>query len=649
MTISAADALAWLEVDDDSTTRWQEEQTTRAVTAVRGDPLWAHLVRAIDRGAVAGGVRAPTLRGDLRFAVSPDGEPRINVEDSAGNREELRPSVVAGSRLHRIWPSPSGALVAVGWLAGGAEEGVLRVVDRSGQAKSGDLAFSTLTEVAWIPGEDGFLFNAPNAERSRVAIWSYDLESKSQLLEPVATEGLFNVPQVSADGRWAAVVVGARERRPEWILDRVSGTSWSPFLGSAPGHWLGEFVGDSYIAVTTHLAPRGRLVAIRLPFDGHVESVTDLVPESPAVLRAVQRSGSESLALSEYHEGACRIRFVDLDGNDQGNVNVLEAGTLTRDTTAPPLIGEPMVAADSTTETVGFVHSSYRRSPGIYLHGRRTGIEVLRESALVNDHLTVTNLSAEADDGVEIPVHVISRSEDATRPAPTLLTAYGGFNVATLPRYLSWIEPFVALGAKVAFALVRGGAEFGQEWWQAALRRHKQRTFDDLYAAAEHLIASRTALPGLGLYGASHGGLVTAVAATQRPDLFRVVAAIGSIYDMVNFTNDPITAAIVTDEYGDPAIAEERAVLASYSPVHHPTSLCPATFIAAPAQDVRCPPWHSRKLAAALQSAAPDQEIVLRIWGSMGHAGGNAETSPAQRHAEWLSFIGRHLGLTPST
>ena len=548
--------------------------------------------------------------------------------------------VPENSRLHRVWPARSGDLFVCGWLRGGTEEGVFEVVDATGERRAGPFPFLTLTEPAWLPDDAGLFVNAPDIERTRMAIWYLDLRTEGFTLEDVPTDGLFNLPQVSPAGGHVGVIVGSIRRRPAWLLHRETG-SWQPFLDDGWGHCVGEFLGDEYVAATTTGAYRGRVIGIGLA-DRRVRVI---VAESDAVVRAVQAIDGDRLLISEYRDASCHLRLIDLSGNDVEGPPDHEPGTITPDATAAPMIGQPMVAASATSPEITYVHSAYRRSAGVYAYDTSTRrVRTVRAPAATADDLTVTTEFATAGDGTRLPVHIVSPAELAAEPAPTLLSVYGGFNVATLPRYLAWVHAFCSLGAKVAFPIVRGGGEYGDAWWQAALRERKQRTFDDLYTIAEHLLATGTSTP-LAVHGSSHGALVAAVAITQQPKLFAACAAIAGIYDMTGFNRDPITTAIVVGEYGDPDDPIDRRALAAYSPVARPHPDCPPTIVVAPHDDIRCPLWHSEALVDALRTAAPAQDVVLRVWQHMGHAGGVAAGSPAERNAEWLAFVAHHLGL----
>jgi hypothetical protein len=254
----------------------------------------------------------------------------------------------------------------------------------------------------------------------------------------VPTDGLFNVPQVSATGGHVAVVVGGIQRRPAWLLDRRVGF-WAPFLDDDWGHCVGEFAADEYVAVTTTGAQRGRVVAIHVG----TRRVREIVHESDAVVRAVQALAGGRLLISEYRDASCHLRLVDLFGNEVEGLPEVEPGTITPDATAAPVIGQPMAATAVTSPEVTCIHSSYRRSAGVYAYDTSTRrLRTVREPAATSDDITVTTEFAIADDGMRLPVHIVSPTEIAAAAAPTLLSVYGGFNVATLPRYLAWVHAF---------------------------------------------------------------------------------------------------------------------------------------------------------------------------------------------------------------
>src|SRR6476660_5966695 len=108
---------------------------------------------------------------------------------------------------------------------------------------------------------------------------------------------------------------------------------------------------------------------------------------------------------------------------------------------------------------------------------------------------------------------------------PTLLYAYGGFEVSMTPFYSGsigklWLEH----GGVFVLANIRGGGEFGPAWHEAGLKTHRQVIYDDFAAVAQDLMANKITSPRrLGLMGCSNGGLLMGVELTQHPDLWNAV------------------------------------------------------------------------------------------------------------------------------
>jgi len=69
-----------------------------------------------------------------------------------------------------------------------------------------------------------------------------------------------------------------------------------------------------------------------------------------------------------------------------------------------------------------------------------------------------------------------------------LLVGYGAYSITIdpefNPRYLAWIEQ----GGVLAFAHVRSGGEYGEEWHKSGMLQNKPNTWRDFIACAEYLI-----------------------------------------------------------------------------------------------------------------------------------------------------------------
>src|SRR4029077_14454301 len=84
----------------------------------------------------------------------------------------------------------------------------------------------------------------------------------------------------------------------------------------------------------------------------------------------------------------------------------------------------------------------------------------------------VSQYKAKSKDGTMIPYFVVSSKNiknDGTNP--TLMYAYGGFEVPTLPSYSAVIgTAWLDKGGTYVLANIRGGGEFGPKWHQAGLK-----------------------------------------------------------------------------------------------------------------------------------------------------------------------------------
>lgn len=256
---------------------------------------------------------------------------------------------------------------------------------------------------------------------------------------------------------------------------------------------------------------------------------------------------------------------------------------------------------------------------------------------------TVTQLFAKASDGVRIPYFVV-RPKGLSVPGPTLLFAYGGFEVSSLPSYVSpdiqfWLEE----GGTYVLANIRGGGEYGPAWHQAGLRDKRQRVFDDLYTVAEALVKTGlTTPPQLGLHGRSNGGLLASVALTQRPRLFGAIMIGVPLVDMERY-HKLLAGASWMDEYGNPDVPSDLAFISAYSPYQNirPGQPYPVPFIYTSTKDDRVHPGHARKLAAKLESLGYPYFYYENTQG--GHAGVASLKESAYRIALMVTYLNREL------
>jgi prolyl oligopeptidase len=253
----------------------------------------------------------------------------------------------------------------------------------------------------------------------------------------------------------------------------------------------------------------------------------------------------------------------------------------------------------------------------------------------------VEQLEATSKDGTKIPYFVVHRKDiryDGSNP--TLLTAYGGFQVPLTPGYSPvtgklWLEH----GGVFVQANIRGGGEFGPAWHEAGLKTHRQRIYDDFYAVAQDLVTRKiTSSRRLGIIGGSNGGLLMGVEFTQHPDMWNAVVIQVPLLDMLAFEHLSAGASWV-GEYGSVSVPEERAFLATISPYNQLKANVkyPEPLIFTTTKDDRVGPVHARKFAARLEEFHKPFFYDEIIEG--GHGGGADRKQEARTDAEYFTYL----------
>jgi prolyl oligopeptidase len=257
----------------------------------------------------------------------------------------------------------------------------------------------------------------------------------------------------------------------------------------------------------------------------------------------------------------------------------------------------------------------------------------------------VEQLTAVSKDGTKVPYFVVRRKDLRYDGAnPTLLTAYGGFQLSSTPSYSPidgklWLER----GGVFVLANIRGGGEFGPAWHEAGLKTHRQRIYDDFAAVAQDLVTRRITSPRrLGIRGGSNGGLLMGVEMTQHPEMWNAIEIMVPLLDMLRFEHIAAGASWV-GEYGSVSVPEERAFLASISPYNQlkPDVNYPEPLIFTTTKDDRVGPVHARKFAAKMEEFKKPffyQEII-----EGGHDIGADLKEQANTYAVEFTYLTRKL------
>jgi len=260
--------------------------------------------------------------------------------------------------------------------------------------------------------------------------------------------------------------------------------------------------------------------------------------------------------------------------------------------------------------------------------------------------LVVEQKWATSSDGTRVPYFVV-RANDAPMDGttPTLLYAYGGFQVSMTPNYSAlrgklWLEK----GGAFVLANIRGGGEFGPAWHQAGLETNRQLVFDDFAAVGEDLIASGlTSARHLGIMGGSNGGLLVGVQMIQRPDLWNAAVIQVPLLDMLRVSKIGAGASW-QGEYGNVNTdADALAFWLERSPYHALDAKTdyPVPFLYSSTKDDRTGSSHARKFAARMKELGLPYEYFEQTEG--GHGAGVDPAEQARTHALTYTYLMRQL------
>jgi len=260
---------------------------------------------------------------------------------------------------------------------------------------------------------------------------------------------------------------------------------------------------------------------------------------------------------------------------------------------------------------------------------------------------TVEQFEATSTDGTKIPYFVVHpRGMKADSSNPTILNAYGGFEISETPRYNGTIgKLWLERGGVFALANIRGGGEFGPAWHEAGLKTHRQVIYDDFAAVARDLIARGiTSTRRLGIMGGSNGGLLMGVEMTQHPDLFHAVDIQVPLLDMLRFEQIDAGASWV-GEYGSVSNPDERTFLASISPYQNLKRgvTYPEPLIWTTTKDDRVGPQHARKFAAKM-ALYGDPYLFYEVTEGGHGSGANLKESAHTTALEFTYFTRQLMG-----
>jgi prolyl oligopeptidase len=468
-----------------------------------------------------------------------------------------------------------------------------------------------------------------------------------QIYQDAGNPQRFNTVDTTEDERFALLTVSDRGKGKDGNALFVRDLSrnqreFNPVIKDITNDSYGvvDNVADKLLVETNRNAPNGRVVLVdpKKPDEANWKTI---LKEQPEPLQGVSTAGGKIFA-TYLKDVTTRAYVYNMDGVLENEVEL----------PGPGIAGGFGGNRDDTF--VFYTFNSLNVPPTIYRYDIATKKStIFRQSQVPGynpDAFETKAVFYPSKDGTKIPMFIVHKKGlklDGTNP--TLLYAYGGFNIVQSPTFSAARLALLEQGFVYANANLRGGGEYGEEWHRQGMKAKKQNVFDDFIAAAEWLIANKyTSSERLAIQGGSNGGLLIGAVINQRPDLFKVAIPQVGVMDMLRFHKFTIGWNWIAD-YGSSDNPEEFKALYAYSPLHNIKAgqKYPATLITTADHDDRVVPAHSFKYAATLQEkASKETPILIRIDTKSGH-GASSLTKSLETTGDIYSFIMFNMGLKP--
>jgi prolyl oligopeptidase len=668
--VKVADPYRWLEDDNSpATAAWVEAENKVTFPYLEAIPYRDRMQKRVKQVSDYAKYSSPSRKGPYYFFFKNEGlqdQSVLYIQKGLGGTPEvlLDPNKWEGgtTRLGAFAPSADAKYAVYGMQPNGADWQIYKVMELATKKTLPDtLEWVKVSGVAWQG--DGFYYSrypAPAKGQERAGInedhrvyfhkVGTPQSADRQVYQDAANKQRFNTVETTEDEKFALLTVSDRGKGLDgnalFVRDLSRGQrEFNPLIKDITNYSYGvvDNAGDQLLVETNKNAPNSRVVLVD-PKHPEEASWKTILPERPEPLESVSTAGGKLFA-TYLKDVTTRAYVYSLDGTLENEIEL-------------PGPGNAGGFGGNRDDTfVFYTFNSLNVPPTIYRYDIATKKStVFRQAEIPGYDPNAYETKADfytSKDGTKIPIFLVHKKGvklDGTNP--TLLYAYGGFNIVQAPTFNAARLALLEQGFVYANANLRGGGEYGEAWHQQGMKLKKQNVFDDFIAAGEWLIAQNyTSRERLAIQGGSNGGLLIGAVINQRPDLFKVAIPQVGVMDMLRFQKFTIGFNWIAD-YGasDGDNPEEFKALYAYSPLHNikAGAKYPATLITTSDHDDRVVPAHSFKYAATLQDkASKETPILIRIDTHSAH-GASSQTKSLETTADIYSFIMFNMGLKPA-
>ena len=656
------DFYRWLEDDrSDETAAWVKAQNEVTFAYLDKIPFRDQLNKQLTEKWNYEKIGAPFTEGDYTYYFKNDGLQNQSVlyrKDKSGKEEVfLDPNTFSKdgtTSLADISFTEDGSLVAYAISEGGSDWRKVIVLNTKDKSVVGDTLIDVkFSGLSWYKNE-GFYYSSYDkpdgselsAKTDEHKLYYHKLgtpQATDQVVFGDKTKRRYVGGYVTNDQKYLVITAANATSGNELYLKDLSQAN-APVKTIVTGFDNDYSVIDSKdgkIYIVTNLnAPNQKLVAVDEASVANKNAWTDVIAETENVLDLSKAGG---YFFAHYMKDAVSV-VQQYDYN----------GTKVRDIELPGL-GTAGGFGDKKDATELYYSFTNYITPGtIYKMDIASGESDVYQQPKVKfnpEDYESKQVFYTSKDGTKVPMMITYKKGtklDGTNP--TMLYAYGGFNVSLTPSFSIANAVWLENGGVYAVPNLRGGGEYGKKWHNAGTQMQKQNVFDDFIAAAEYLIENKyTSSEKLAIRGGSNGGLLVGATMTQRPDLMKVALPAVGVLDMLRYHTFTAGAGWAYD-YGTAEDSKEMFnYLKGYSPVHNVKGgvSYPATMITTGDHDDRVVPAHSFKFAAELQAKNQgNNPMLIRIDVNAGHGAGKSVQQTINENADIQAFTLWNMGVT---
>lgn len=653
------DPYRWLEDDrSDETAQWVASQNEVTFDYLAQIPYRAELRERLAKAQDYKKSSQPFVRGDYTYFYKNDGLQNHSIlyRQKEGQLIEvfLDPNTFSEdgtTSLGSVSFSKDYSLVAYSISEGGSDWRKIFVIDtETKQQLETEITDAKFTGISWL-GNRGFYYSSydkpdgsqlsARTEQHKLYFHELGTEQASDKVifgESNAEQHRYVSGYTTEDDRY--LIILGRESTSGNRLFYIDLNSPEQKLNTLIDHvdsdtYLIDNQDETFILYTNLDAPNGKVVS----FDTHDGKWLEIIPEKPQPLDI--STGGGYLFAHYMVDVVSKVEQLDYQGNRVRDIHLPGLGT------ASGLGGK------NEQSQLYYTFTNYVTPPTIFSFDVESGSSKIyqrSESPFESDQFESKQVFYTSKDGTQVPM-LISYKKGLVLDGnnPTMLYAYGGFNVSLTPSFSGTVGSWLELGGVYAVPNLRGGGEYGKAWHKAGTQQQKQNVFDDFIAAAEFLIEENyTSSDKLAIRGGSNGGLLVGACMTQRPELFQVALPAVGVLDMLRYHTFTSGEGWAYD-YGTSAQNKEMfEYLLGYSPVHNVVRGVdyPATLVTTADHDDRVVPAHSYKFISELQDkhegGAP---VMIRIDVNAGHGAGMPLSKAIDLTADIYAFTLFNMGI----